>query len=205
MTIPYEKLTNIENRLIVFVKSGQYNNFDLFIPALPCDEYNLPEVKNYLIGFNALLKKTAEYAKVSHEDAFALSTQFISKINSLNHITDFSEILKQITISYCQLVNKLSNFKYSVPVNRAIIRINGNLSEDLSLKTLARFNNISAGHFSGLFKKETGISLTEYVNSKRIAYSKKLLVTSNLKIKEIATVCGIKDPNYFIKLFKKNV
>ncbi len=203
MNISYEKLSNIENRLIVFVKSGQCHNFDLFIPSLPCDEHNLSEVKIYLIGFNALLKKTAEYTNVPHEETALLSAQTISKINALNHITDFSGILKEIAISYCQLVNKLSDFKYSVPVNRAIIKINGNLSEDLSLQTLAKFNNISAGHFSSLFKRETGVTLTEYVNTKRIAYSKELLITSNLKIKEISAICGIKDLNYFIKLFKK--
>lgn len=203
MNIPYEKLSNIENQLIVFVKSGQYHNFDLFIPPFPCDEHNLSEIKTYLIGFNALLKKTAEYAKVSHEDAFALSSQTVSEINALTHITDFSGILKKITVSYCKLVSSHSDFKFSTSVNRAIIKINRNLSEDLSLKALAQFNNISAGHFSGLFKKETGVTLTEYVNTKRIEYSKELLVTSNLKIKEIATICGIKDLNYFIKLFKK--
>ena len=203
LNITSEKLNRIENRLIVFVKSGQYQNLDLFVPSLPCDEENLNEVKIYLIGFNALLKKTAEYSKVPLSDIDFLSAKIISKINDLDYTADFSGILKEICISYCELVGKLSDFKYSTPVSRAIIKINSNLSDDLSLHTLAKFNNISAAHFSSLFKKETGVTLTEYVNSKRIDFSKQLLSTSNLKIKDISEMCGIKDVNYFIKLFKK--
>ena len=203
MHISFEKLNCIENRLIVFVKSGQHQNLDLFVPALPCDEENLNEVKIYLIGFNALLKKTAEFSKVPLSDANSLSAKIISKINNLDYISDFSGILKEICISYCELVGRLSNFKYSTPINRAIIKINSNLSDDLSLHTLAKFNNISAAHFSNLFKKETGITLTEYVNTKRIDFAKDLLCTTNLKIKDIAAMCGIGDDNYFIKLFKK--
>ncbi len=203
MHISFEKLNRIENRLIVFVKSGQYQNLDLFVPALPCDEENLSEVKIYLIGFNALLKKTAEYSSVSLQDTAYLSAKIISKINDLDYISDFSGIIKEICISYCELVGSLSHFKYSTPVNRAIIKINSNLSDDLSLHTLAKFNNISAAHFSSLFKNETGVTLTEYVNVKRINYAKELLSTSNLKIKDISSMCGIGDDNYFIKLFKK--
>ena len=201
--ISLEKLNRIENRLIVFVKSGQYQNIDLFVPALPCDEENLSEIKIYLVGINALLKKTAEYSKVPLGDTACLSAKTISKINSLGYITDFSGILKEICISYCELVGKLSDFKYSTPVNKAIIKINTNLSDDLSLHTLANFNNISAAHFSYLFKKETGVTLTEYVNTKRIDFAKELLSTTDLKIKDIASMCGIGDDNYFIKLFKK--
>lgn len=203
MHISFEKLNRIENRLIVFVKSGQYQNLDLFVPALPCDEENLSEVKIYLIGINALLKKTAEYSKVSLGDTACLSAKIISNIKNLDYVTDFSGFLKEICISYCELVGKLSNFKYSTPVNRAIIKINTNLSDDLSLHSLAKFNNISAAHFSSLFKKETGVTLTEYVKSKRIDFAKELLSTTDLKIKNIATICGIADDNYFIKLFKK--
>ena len=54
-------------------------------------------------------------------------------------------------------------------------------------------------------KKETGSTLTEYVNRKRVEHAIFLLNSTNLQIQEIAAACGIPDVNYFTKIFKKQV
>ena len=104
---------------------------------------------------------------------------------------------------YCQLVNKHSMKNYSIPVQKAIICIDSDLTADLTLSALAKIQNISAGYLSAIFKKETGKTLTDYVTSKRIDCAKRLLKTSNLQIQTIAQHCGIPDFQYFSKSFKK--
>jgi AraC-like DNA-binding protein len=47
------------------------------------------------------------------------------------------------------------------------------------------------------------MSLTNYVNQKRMELAANLLSHSDKQIQEIADACGILDANYFIKLFKK--
>ena len=63
--------------------------------------------------------------------------------------------------------------------------------------------NISASYLSALFKKETGVTLTEYVNEKRIKYAMQLLATTKIQIQTAAQHSGIDDVHYFTKLFKK--
>ena len=63
--------------------------------------------------------------------------------------------------------------------------------------------NINASYLSALFKKETGVTLTEYINQKRMKQAARLLTSTKLQIQTISQYCGISDVNYFSKLFKK--
>lgn len=54
-----------------------------------------------------------------------------------------------------------------------------------------------------MFKKETGMTLTNYVNKKRIEHAVYLLSSTDMQIQNIAQYCGIPDVNYFTKIFKK--
>ena len=55
----------------------------------------------------------------------------------------------------------------------------------------------------GIFHKEYGCTLTEFINKQRIDRGIQLLQQTAKPVQEIAAECGIQDVNYFIKLFKK--
>ena len=52
-------------------------------------------------------------------------------------------------------------------------------------------------------KEETGLTLTDYVNEKRVRQAIHLLQTTRLQVQAVAQRCGFQDPNYFVRLFKK--
>lgn len=62
---------------------------------------------------------------------------------------------------------------------------------------------ISKSYLSSLFKKETDMTITDYVNHKRIQYASVLLSTTHLQIQTVAQHCGMMDVQYFSRLFKK--
>ncbi|GHV18771.1 hypothetical protein FACS189493_8350 [Spirochaetia bacterium] len=78
-----------------------------------------------------------------------------------------------------------------------------NLKESLTLSILAKQFNIGSSNLSHYFTGETGMTLTEYINRKRLEYAKFLLGSSGMYIHEIAEECGFQDGNYFIRLFKR--
>ena len=106
---------------------------------------------------------------------------------------------------YCLLVKRHSLSRYSYVVGRAITIINYDLQADLSLKSISRQLNVSPAYFSGLFKKECGCTLTEYVNKMRVEQAARLLCDSEKQIQNIAYECGFQDPNYFIRQFKRQM
>ena len=85
------------------------------------------------------------------------------------------------------------------------MHINFNLKEDLGLQVIAEHFSLNKNYLSTVFKKETGITLTAYVNQKRIEHSLYLLNTSSLSIQNIAGACGIQDLNYFSRIFRQQV
>lgn len=81
--------------------------------------------------------------------------------------------------------------------------IEENITESLSTAQLAEKCYLSEYYFCRFFKKETGLSLTEYVNRLRIEKSKLLLRNTRLSLSEIAQQTGFSDANYFCRIFKK--
>lgn len=74
---------------------------------------------------------------------------------------------------------------------------------DISLKTVSGFLHISASYFSSIFKKETGQSFTDALIEIRMEAARELLLTTGLKIFEIAERAGYSDQHYFSYCFKK--
>lgn len=81
--------------------------------------------------------------------------------------------------------------------------INNNISEKLTLNSLAKKTFYSPTYFSRIFKQCYGISLIDYINEKRLEKAVDLLCKSNTNIQEIGNASGFYDNKYFYKLFKK--
>lgn len=80
----------------------------------------------------------------------------------------------------------------------------GHLYEpSLSVRTLAGQIRCSADYLSHLFVTETGGRLIDYIHEERIALAKRHLRNPALNIKEVAWACGLADPGYFTRLFKR--
>lgn len=77
-----------------------------------------------------------------------------------------------------------------------------NLQNPLSVAQAARYFSQSTSHFSAMFRKCHGISPRKYIHESRMQHSKKLLMESNLTIKEIAVTCGFVDAAHFCRKFK---
>ena len=70
---------------------------------------------------------------------------------------------------------------------------------------MSRELDISPYYFSKLFKEETGSNFVEYLTGLRMDQAKEMLKDENLSMKEICAAIGYSDPNYFSRIFKKNV
>ena len=83
--------------------------------------------------------------------------------------------------------------------------IEENYSKNVSLDDVSRILNISPYYFSKLFKEDTGEGFVEYVTRIRIDKAKELLSESEYSMKEICSMVGYSDPNYFSRIFRKTV
>lgn len=198
-----------ENNLIQAVAGGNEalaikyaNQFTVFtIPQrLP---NKLRDERDLCITLNTILRKAAELAGVHpiHIDSFSNSN--IPQIEKLENSEQISLFQNKLVKGYCRLVKKYNLKNYSQPIQKIITYISTDLTADLSLKSLANQVNVNPSYLSTLFKKEVGLTLTEYVNRSRIELSKRLLTGTDQPIKSIATQAGIPDIQYFTRMFKR--
>ncbi|MGT2934350.1 response regulator transcription factor [Streptococcus castoreus] len=75
----------------------------------------------------------------------------------------------------------------------------------LSLKSLAQQIGFSPNYLSVLIKRDLGVPFQDYLVQERLKKAKLLLLTTDLKIYEIAEQVGFEDMNYFSQRFKQLV
>ncbi len=77
------------------------------------------------------------------------------------------------------------------------------LSEPLLLDDIAASVHLVPHYLCALFKKHTGITVVDFILDQRIDLAKRLIITQNNALYEIAETCGFNDYNYFSRAFKK--
>lgn len=81
--------------------------------------------------------------------------------------------------------------------------IDENLNGKLQLNEVAEKFGLSAAYLSVIFKKNTEVGFSEYVNTKKIERAKQMLLQGDMKIYEVADALGFESAYYFSKVFKK--
>jgi AraC-like DNA-binding protein/ligand-binding sensor protein len=81
--------------------------------------------------------------------------------------------------------------------------IDENLSEPLPLALVARNAGLSESHFCRIFRESTGLTLTDYVNRRRIQWAKKELLKSETRVSEIAFLIGYQSLSQFNRCFAR--
>lgn len=205
-----EKAYENENKLLNAISQGLAHKAEMFFAnGKPSDMLEarltdkLRNAKNFLIVLNTLARKAVEQGGVHPIHIDSISSDFALKIEACKSTTECDELFFKIVRKYSRLVQKHSQKSYSLLVQKVITCIDTDITADLSLKTQAKLLNVNPSYLSALFKKETGVTLTEYVNKMRVERAKQFLKKGNIQIQTVAQNCGILDVNYFTKIFKK--
>jgi AraC family transcriptional regulator len=86
---------------------------------------------------------------------------------------------------------------------RAVEYIQDQLNADLTVSGIAQVADMSADHFTKLFKESTGQSPYQYVVKARVRKAKELLTTGKFTISEAAHQVGFVDQSHLTRHFKK--
>ncbi len=93
--------------------------------------------------------------------------------------------------------------EYLEQIQRGVDFIETRLDEELHLSQVARVAGISQWHFQRIFKALTGETLKTYVRSRRLANSLERLLTTQLRVLDIALLAGFESQESFARAFKK--
>lgn len=133
----------------------------------------------------------------SDEENFLLVQTFDTVDAMLDQLTAFCMKICEYQIE--QNINKFSRLK-----NKIFDTVNRRLQDKtLSLESLAADCEVSPSYISRYFKQQTGCSLMQYVDGRRMEKVRELLEKTNLNLNEILNKVGYIDKANFIRKFKK--
>ncbi len=153
----------------------------------------------YIDDINAIEKLLSLFSKsISYLISSSFDTHALLKLNST-----FLEILSYYKYLYQKPDQTSSKQQMSQPIYKVYEYINEHFTSDCSLKALAETVNLSPNHLHIIFKKNVGITPYEYVLSKRIDWTKKLIIAGEKSMLEIALETGFCSQSHFNKVFKE--
>ncbi len=129
-------------------------------------------------------------------DSFAkdIPDYILEKIASVTsgHIKLLLSEYAKVGSSYSPLVRNIRNY------------IEESLYSDISVKEIALLFNYNEKYIGKLFKAQTGFTVKEYLNRRRLDTAEQLLRNTKLSITEISSKSGFNNVTYFNRLFKKH-
>lgn len=134
------------------------------------------------------------------------SDSYIYNVEQMvNTYGDFQEMLRQLREFLKERMGEANSGRAFT--NAAFMKlmkyINENYRGEISLTSAAQALNMNSNYVSQLFKREAGVTFVHYITQKRLEDAKKLLVTTQKPLTDIALEVGFNDTFYFIKTFKK--
>ncbi len=202
------RVYNVQSGDIVIVPDGlihhsRYENKSHSRILINCTSRYIPaSIRSYIASGNYLYRNpciTDEAIKIFEkiENEYKLKDSLSEEITSC-HIHSLFYLLIRNADSCLAVVSG------NRVIEQAVAYIRENFASDISLSFIAEMFSVSPEHFSRMFKKETGLGFSKYLNSLRLQHAEQLLRTlEKPSITKIAESCGFEDSNYFSKKFKE--
>ncbi|APF28549.1 helix-turn-helix domain protein [Clostridium sporogenes] len=190
---PYERIIIWVNSKFLEMHNKNNNNLltcfqlssKLKINLFRMEEHNISLIKHTLFSLESATKDKEFGNIVLKNSLFIQLMVYLNRLfmNNTNHI-------EKNDIEYDKQIEEIINY------------IKENLQEDLSIDTLSSKFFINKYYLMHKFKSQTGYTLHKYIQQKRLAFSKSLILKEH-KITEIYIKCGFGDYSSFIRAFKK--
>ncbi len=158
-------------------------------------------VRNFVIRLIieiAGIFRSAE-APVDFSAAANYDYTLLMKMRGVNDFKDYFYLLLEKLFDKTASLQKQSRGV----VDLVVSRIEKSYYKNLTLNQMAADFHINTSYLGQVFKKEKGVSFTNYINGFRIKKAQELLTDHGLKVYEIAEKVGFTDYQYFLKIYKK--
>ena len=200
---------DIENKLFEAVSGGSLDDTliyaDKFLDWIFENENNnIDALRLRILEFTLWAERMA-YLEGGVQYGLHSRDNYIPEITMLNNRDNLSTWFKDKLSVVCHNMACNRAEKTADVIKSAEKYIKENFSKEISLDDVSRFVCISPYYFSKLFKDEKGVNFIEYLTKIRISKAKELIEDGGYSMKEICSMCGYQDPNYFSRTFKKNV
>jgi len=198
--------------LPIISESATYERMILWLNPVFLEEHNKNNC-NLLNCFQLVAERKLNLIRLNKPDMLSVKQNLMDLEGAINDNSFGSVILKNaLFIQFMVKINRLflgmemsvsiDDIKYDPRIEEILSFINSNLDSDLSIDFLSNQFYLNRYYLMHLFKKETGYTLYNYIQKKRIIRASDF-IRSGQQAGEVCSLCGFGEYSTFVRLFKK--
>lgn len=162
----------------------------------------LNQMKYNFVAMTTLATRFAIEANLDESTAYVTSDLYIQQLENCKDVDAVISLYREMLTSFTKKIAALKKAKvYSKPVVLCMDYIYNHLHEKITLCSLAQHSGVSPSYLSALFKRDVGISVSEYITQTRMETARNMVLHSDIKLSEIAAILAFSSQSYFIKVF----
>ncbi|MBQ6798952.1 MAG: PocR ligand-binding domain-containing protein [Oscillospiraceae bacterium] len=201
----YEKEKNLLTRL----RSGSQQESEALLNELIgqvilCSGGKLDTVRTRAMELTTQLSRAAMEGGARTDSIYSLNEAFLRRLQAEQDLDELCMTVQEALESYRSAMF-FETDKGNPYIRRALRYMADHYSRHLELNQVAAVAGLSPSYFSTLFREVVGVSFREHLCRIRVEESKRLLLSTDYSLADIAVAMGFPDQSYYCKVFKKLV
>ena len=200
----------IEQTLMNMIRKGDTDALKAWIAAAPAvhagpmAQEHLRQYKNTFIVTTTLAARSAIRGGMNVEEALSTSDLLIRNCEALQDVQSILRLQINMLLTYTEQVERLREGIQPTPLAIDVSAwVQRHLSEPIDTEHLAQELHYSRPHLSRKFKEETGMTLTDFILTKKSEEAARLLAYTDKSLIAISNYLGFSSQSHFARVFKK--
>jgi len=204
----YSHLLGMEKQLIDCIKLGDGSKVsqvldDMLDPLYTDIKASSAYLQSICMEIICILSRLAYEFNEDIDTIVTSHSRIFDNILLKENMYDLKNYILSILLKVTEHINKKYKKKNEETIKKIMQIINEKYMEDLSIFGISEEVHLTPNYVSLIFRRETNITVTDYITGVRILKAKELLMTTDLQVQKIAEMVGYDNPHYFSTVFKK--
>lgn len=204
--LPFEQ----ENQFYQAIRTGDTARVEELFTPLGLEGFGvlspdpLRSLKYHLIITVAFVTRHCISGGMHPETACNLSDLYIRRIDGCTREEQIHALHRELTLDFTARMHALlSRPAYSRPIMKCAEYIHTRLHTHITVEDLCAVSGLSRAYLSGLFRREVGVTIMQYITGKKLEAARQELELSDRPISEIAMHLGFCSQSHLTACFRR--
>lgn len=155
----------------------------------------------HLVANCTIVTRRCIAAGMPQEDAYSLSDMFIRRADKCRSCEEVRRINDEMSLEFAGRMKRVHSRDVSPAVRQAMSVISDKLHTRLTAAQVAESVGYDRTYLAALFRRETGLSVTQYILEQRVNAAKSL-IAGGVSLSEISGLLGFSSQSHFCSRFR---